>query len=67
MRRTSLKTGMRYGLLAGGMAAVCGGIFLFAQDAKVPVFKSRVDLVVLENFTVTDNLSWQMRERPQAG
>jgi Ca-activated chloride channel homolog len=52
--KTSLKTWTRFGLLAGGMVAACGGIFLFAQEAKVPVFKSRVDLVVL-SFTVTDN------------
>jgi Ca-activated chloride channel family protein len=50
MRRISLKTWTRLGLLA----AACGGIWLFAQEAKVPVFKSRVDLVVL-SFTVTDN------------
>jgi Ca-activated chloride channel family protein len=54
MRRTSLKTWIRFGLLAGGMVAAGGGIWLFAQEAKVPVFKSRVDLVVL-SFTVTDN------------
>ena len=46
-------------MLAGGLAAAGGGIWLFAQDAhanaaRTPVFKSRVDLVVL-SFTVTDN------------
>jgi Ca-activated chloride channel homolog len=51
---TSLKTWPRFGLLAGGMVAASGGLWLFAQEAKVPVFKSRVDLVVL-SFTVTDN------------
>ncbi len=50
----SLRTYARFALLAGGLAAAGGGIWLFAQDAKVPVFKSRVDLVVL-SFTVTDN------------
>jgi Ca-activated chloride channel family protein len=50
MGRISLKTCIRFGLVA----AACGGIWLFAQEAKVPVFKSRVDLVVL-SFTVTDN------------
>jgi Ca-activated chloride channel homolog len=52
--KTSFKGWTRFGLLAGGMVAAGGGIWLFAQDAKVPVFKSRVDLVVL-SFTVTDN------------
>jgi VWFA-related protein len=37
-------------LLAAGGA----GIWVFAQEAPTPVFKSRVDLVVL-SFTVTDN------------
>src|SRR5580698_9564135 len=50
MRRISPRIWIRLGLLA----AACGGIWLFAQEAKVPVFKSRVDLVVL-SFTVTDN------------
>jgi Ca-activated chloride channel family protein len=54
MRGISFKRWARFGMLAGGIVATCGGIFLFAQDAKVPVFKSRVDLVVL-SFTVTDN------------
>src|SRR5580692_5196050 len=49
----------RLGVLLGGLAAAGGGIWLFAQDAattggRTPVFKSRVDLVVL-SFTVTDN------------
>jgi Ca-activated chloride channel homolog len=50
MRVLSLKTVSRFGILL----AVAGGIWLFAQEVKVPVFRSRVDLVVL-SFTVTDN------------
>jgi len=50
---------VRFGILFGGFAAAGGGIWLFGQDAatsagRTPVFKSRVDLVVL-SFTVTDN------------
>ena len=41
---------MMVALLAAGGA----GIWVFAQEAPTPVFKSRVDLVVL-SFTVTDN------------
>jgi VWFA-related protein len=43
-------------VLFGCFAAAGGGIWLFAQDgaSRTPVFKSRVDLVVL-SFTVTDN------------
>lgn len=52
--KTSFKMRTRFGLLAGSMVAASGGLWLFAQEAKVPVFKSRVDLVVL-SFTVTDN------------
>src|ERR1700743_1592223 len=37
------------GVLTGGV-----GVLLYAQDARTPVFKSKVDLVVL-SFTVTDN------------
>src|SRR5436305_13790037 len=37
------------------LAATAGtGIWLFAQELPTPVFKSKVDLVVL-SFTVTDN------------
>src|SRR5476651_797945 len=55
MRVLTLRRLMRFGFLAGGMAAAGGGIWLFAQEAaRTPVFKSRVDLVVL-SFTVTDN------------
>src|SRR3984957_10785241 len=48
---------LKLGVLIGGLAAA--GVWLFAQEAatttsKTPVFKSRVDLVVL-SFTVTDN------------
>jgi Ca-activated chloride channel homolog len=47
---------LKFGVLFGCLG---GGIWLFAQEAvtsasKTPVFKSRVDLVVL-SFTVTDN------------
>jgi Ca-activated chloride channel family protein len=53
----------RLGVMLAGFAAAGGGIWLFAQEAatlntttaaRTPVFKSRVDLVVL-SFTVTDN------------
>jgi Ca-activated chloride channel homolog len=54
MTAWSLKGYVRLGMLAGGLAAAGGGIWLFAQEARTPVFKSRVDLVVL-SFTVTDN------------
>jgi VWFA-related protein len=54
MRRRSLKTSLKNWVRLGLLVAACGGIWLFAQEAKVPVFKSRVDLVVL-SFTVTDN------------
>src|ERR1700744_5088147 len=37
------------GVLTGGV-----GVLLYAQDARTPVFRSSVDLVVL-SFTVTDN------------
>jgi VWFA-related protein len=41
-------------VVAGLAAAGGAGVWLFAQEAPTPVFKSRVDLVVL-SFTVTDN------------
>src|ERR1700689_195873 len=46
-------------VVSGVFAAVGGGAWLLAQEAtpnaaRTPVFKSRVDLVVL-SFTVTDN------------
>jgi Ca-activated chloride channel family protein len=54
----------RIGIVSGVLAATGGGVWLFAQvslsndvapnAARTPVFKSRVDLVVL-SFTVTDN------------
>src|ERR1700722_13079235 len=49
----------RFGVLFAGLAVASGGVWLFAQEAatntaRTPVFKSRVDLVVL-SFTVTDN------------
>jgi Ca-activated chloride channel family protein len=46
-----VKTGMRVSV-AGGAAVALGALFLWAQE-KVPVFRSKVDLVVL-TFTVTD-------------
>ena len=45
------RPGLRVAVILGGVA-VCGAVLLFAQD-KMPVFKSKVDLVVL-TFTVTD-------------
>jgi Ca-activated chloride channel family protein len=54
MSGLSFKGCARFGLLAGGLASAGGGIWLFAQEARQPVFKSSVDLVVL-SFTVTDN------------
>ncbi|HWE48440.1 MAG TPA: VWA domain-containing protein [Bryobacteraceae bacterium] len=45
---------MRLGMIAGGLGALSSGIWLFAQDARTPVFRSKVDLVVL-SFTVTDS------------
>ena len=51
-----IKNLTRRGFLAGGVAAA-GGMQLYAQDlreTKIPVFTSKVDLVVL-SFTVTDN------------
>jgi Ca-activated chloride channel homolog len=54
----TLRNCARAAVLLGGAAAAGGGIWLFAQDAvtgaRTPVFRSRVDLVVL-SFTVTDN------------
>jgi VWFA-related protein len=41
-------------MIAGGLGALSSGIWLFAQDARTPVFRSKVDLVVL-SFTVTDS------------
>jgi VWFA-related protein len=54
-----LGTCARFGVLTGIAAAAGGGFWLFAQETSAtvgptPVFKSRVDLVVL-SFTVTDN------------
>jgi hypothetical protein len=60
MRIPGLGNCVRLGALAVTLAAAGGGgIWLFAQEgatnaARTPVFKSRVDLVVL-SFTVTDN------------
>ena len=59
MRVLKLKVWTRIAILSGIFAAAGGGIWVFAQDvapnaARTPVFKSRVDLVVL-SFTVTDN------------
>ncbi len=46
-----LKRLVRCGMAAGAAAVVSGGVWLAAQE---PVFKSKVDLVVL-SFTVTDS------------
>ena len=54
MRFPSLRRSARFALLAGGLMATGGGIWLLAQEGKTPVFQSRVDLVVL-SFTVTDS------------
>src|SRR5476651_836058 len=59
MRVLKLRNCTRIAVLSGIFAAAGGGIWVFAQDApansaRTPVFKSRVDLVVL-SFTVTDN------------
>jgi Ca-activated chloride channel family protein len=46
---------LKLGLLCGCLAiSGAGGVWLLAQEPRTPVFKSRVDLVVL-SFTVTDN------------
>src|SRR5271170_2736603 len=50
----TLKRAVRFGLLAGGAAVAGSGIWLFAQEPRTPVFRSKVDLVVL-SFTVTDS------------
>ena len=54
MRISTVKRLTRCALLAGGVTMAGGGIWLFAQDGQLPVFRSKVDLVVL-SFTVTDN------------
>jgi Ca-activated chloride channel family protein len=55
MRVLKLRNWTRFGVLFGGFAAAGGGVWLLGQEAaRTPVFKSRVDLVVL-SFTVTDN------------
>src|ERR1700742_4882328 len=54
MRFPSLRRSARFALLASGLTATGGGIWLLAQEAKTPIFQSRVDLVVL-SFTVTDS------------
>src|ERR1700733_11522452 len=57
--RRSVQRIARAGVLATGIAATGGGIWfcaqsLLAQEARTPVFRSKVDLVVL-SFTVTDS------------
>ena len=42
------------GLAAAFIAALAGGIWLYGQEPRTPVFRSKVDLVVL-SFTVTDS------------
>jgi len=44
----------RIAVLSGALAASGTGLWLYAQDTPLTVFKSKVDLVVL-SFTVTDN------------
>ena len=53
MRGTSIRNFLRHTAIACLVAASGAGLWLFAQEV-VPVFKSKVDLVVL-SFTVTDN------------
>jgi Ca-activated chloride channel homolog len=43
-----------FALIVAVAGAAGGGIWLYGQEPRTPVFKSRVDLVVL-SFTVTDN------------
>jgi len=50
----NLRRALRIGLLVGGAGAAGSGIWLFAQEPRTPVFRSKVDLVVL-SFTVTDS------------
>ncbi len=54
MRFPSLRRSARFALVAGGLTATGGGIWLLAQEGRTPIFQSRVDLVVL-SFTVTDS------------
>src|SRR5580658_1112582 len=53
-KRPILKRMTRVGLLIGGATALGSGIWLLAQEPRTPVFRSKVDLVVL-SFTVTDS------------
>jgi Ca-activated chloride channel homolog len=50
----TLKRCAGFTLIAGMLGAAGSGIWLYGQEPRTPVFKSRVDLVVL-SFTVTDN------------
>lgn len=54
MRISTVRRLTRCALLAGGLTIAGGGIWLFAQDGQAPIFRSKVDLVVL-SFTVTDS------------
>ncbi len=49
-----MKRAVRIGISVSGVMLLGGGIWLFAQDARTPVFRSKVDLVVL-SITVTDS------------
>ena len=51
---SKLRRAVRLGMIAGGVSALGGGIWLFAQDVRTPVSRSKVDLVVL-SFEVTDS------------
>ncbi|MEP6716275.1 MAG: VWA domain-containing protein [Terriglobia bacterium] len=53
-RRKTISGLARYAVLGSSLAVAGAGIWLFAQEAPTPVFKSKVDLVVL-SFQVTDN------------
>jgi Ca-activated chloride channel family protein len=54
MSALTLRRCAGFALIIGGLGAAGGGIWLYGQEPRTPVFKSRVDLVVL-SFTVTDN------------
>ena len=53
MRGNRMRNFLRHAATASLIAAAGAGLWLFAQE-PTPVFRSKVDLVVL-SFTVTDN------------
>jgi VWFA-related protein len=54
MDRRTLKWFARTAIIGGLTAAAGTGVWLYAQEGPVPIFRSKVDLVVL-SFTVTDS------------